>query len=199
MRVRQRLLDAGAKVLPARGYHDARVDDIAEVAGVSHGNFYRYFENKDDFFRVLVAAASTRMIELLDMFPAGADTTELRGWLEEWFAADQSNGGVISTWQEIHSADPELVSFAQQVASSVLARLMQLLDERGFGDPLVDALALLALVERLPYSVLTLRFTDQADAIEAMVTIIRRGFMGFTEGGNRQWTSRRSVVRPGVE
>ena len=34
---RQKLLDAGAEILPKRGYHDARVDDIVEAAGVSHG------------------------------------------------------------------------------------------------------------------------------------------------------------------
>ncbi|MEZ5179826.1 MAG: TetR/AcrR family transcriptional regulator [Acidimicrobiales bacterium] len=33
------------------GYHDARVDDIVEAAGVSHGTFYRYFDSKDAFFR----------------------------------------------------------------------------------------------------------------------------------------------------
>ena len=57
-KTRATLLDAGAKVLPAHGYHAARVDDIVEVAGVSHGSFYRYFENKDDFFRVLAEDAS---------------------------------------------------------------------------------------------------------------------------------------------
>ncbi len=183
-KTRQRLLDAGATVLPARGYHDARVDDIVKVAGVSHGSFYRYFESKDDLFRVVAAAASTRMIELLDVFPANAEGTELRGWLEDWFATYESNGGVISTWQEMQSSDPKLASFSQGVASSVLARLIQLLDQRDFGDPLVDALALLALIERLPYSVLTLRFTDRADAIDAMVAIIRRGLMGFTDPGD---------------
>jgi len=180
-RTRQRLLNAGTKVLPARGYHDARVDDIVEVAGVSHGSFYRYFDNKDDFFRVLAKEASTRMIELLDVFPAHADAAALHRWLDDWFATYRSNGGVISTWQEMQSADPELVTFGQQVAASVVARLMELLDERGFGDPLVDALALLALVERLPYSVFTLRFTKQADAVEAMVTIVRRGLMGLAD------------------
>ena len=79
---RQLLLDAGAAVLPARGYHDARVDDIVEAAGVSHGSFYRYFENKDDFFRVLAEEASTRMVELLDAFPhRRARADELRAWL----------------------------------------------------------------------------------------------------------------------
>ncbi|MFL6206690.1 MAG: TetR/AcrR family transcriptional regulator [Acidimicrobiales bacterium] len=177
-KTRQLLLDAGTEVLPARGYHDARVDDIVEAAGVSHGSFYRYFENKEDFFRVLAEEASTRMVELLDAFPLDAPEAALRSWLEEWFATYSSNGGVISTWQEMQTVGDDLVSFGQEVAATILARLMAMLDRRGFGDPLVDALALLAVVERLPYSVFTLRFTKRADAIDAMVTIIRRGFLG---------------------
>lgn len=178
-RTRQRLLDAGAKVLPARGYHDARVDDIVEVAGVSHGSFYRYFENKDDFFRALAEAASTRMIELLNVFPAEADARALQAWFGAWFDTYGSNGGVISTWQEMQSADPELVSFSQQIGAAVVSQLIDLLDTRNFGDSTVDALALLALIERVPYSVFTLRFAKQADAIDAMVTIYQRGFMGL--------------------
>ncbi|MEO7429397.1 MAG: TetR/AcrR family transcriptional regulator [Acidimicrobiales bacterium] len=178
-RTRQRLLDAGAKVLPARGYHDARVDDIVEVAGVSHGSFYRYFENKDDFFRALAEGASTRMIELLHEFPADDDPAALHRWFDAWFTTYGSNGGVISTWQEMQGAHPELVDFSQRVGASVVAQLVEVLDQRGFGDSTVDALALLALIERLPYSVFTLRFTKQADAIDAMVTIFRQGFMGL--------------------
>lgn len=180
-RTRQQLLDAGAKVLPARGYHDARVDDIVEVAGVSHGSFYRYFQSMDDFFRQLAETASARMIEQLDQFPADGDTAELRGWLEDWFATYRSNGGVISTWQEMQGPEPELLNFSQQVAAAVLARLMETLESRGFGDPLVDALALLALIERLPHNVFTLGFMTEADAVDAMVAFVRRGFMGLRD------------------
>ena len=183
LRTRRQLLEAGATVLPTRGYHDARVDDIVEAAGVSHGSFYRYFDNKDDLFRVLAEEASTQMIELLDGFPTAAESPALRQWLEDWFTAYGSNGGVISTWQEIQGADPELQRFSQQVAASVLTRLVVMLGRRGFGDPLVEALALLALIERVPYSVLTLQFTERADAIDAMVTIVRRGFMGLPDDG----------------
>jgi AcrR family transcriptional regulator len=168
-------------VLPARGYHDARVDDIVEVAGVSHGSFYRYFENKDDFFRVLAEDASTRMIELVNAFPTDDDTGALRAWLAEWFAAYDSNGGVISTWQEMHAHDPALVQFSEEVAAVVLTRLIRVLEDRGFGDSTVEAFALLALIERIPYSVYTLRFREQPEAIEAMVSIIRRAFMGLPE------------------
>ena len=178
-KTRQLLLDAGTRVLPARGYHDARVDDIVEAAGVSHGSFYRYFDNKQDFFRVLAEEASTRMVELLDDFRLDAPEPDLRRWLEAWLDTYEGNGGIISTWQEMQNVEADLQGFGQRVAATVLSRLMSLLDERGFGDPLVDALALLALVERLPYSVYTLRFTKPDEAIDAMVAILRRGFLGL--------------------
>ncbi len=177
-RTRRLLLDAGAAVLPARGYHDARVDDIVAAAEVSHGTFYRYFENKDDFFRVLAEAASTRMIELIDRLRLDAPPDELRAWLGEWFDAYQADGGIISTWQEMR-ASPELAAFSQQVGASVFTRLEKELDRRDFGQPLMAASTLLALVERGPYSVYTLGYLTRDQAIEAMVTIIRRGFLAL--------------------
>jgi len=180
-KTRQRLLDAGAKVLPAHGYLAARVDDIVEVAGVSHGSFYRYFENKDDFFRVLAESASLRMIELLDAFPSTGTAADLRAWTEEWFATYASNGGVISVWQEMLASDPALATFSRQVAAAVIARLARALETRGFGNTNVDSLAFLAVTERLPYSVFTLRFSERDEAIDAMVTIIRHGLLGLTD------------------
>jgi AcrR family transcriptional regulator len=178
-KTRQQLLDAGAVVLPARGYFDARVDDIVQVAGVSHGSFYRYFGNKDDFFRVLAEEAATRMVELLDRFPTNGETDKLGAWLDEWFTTYQSNGGVISTWQEMQFlSSPDVVSFSQGVAAMVVARLVALMEERGFGDALVDALFLLAVVERMPYNVFTLRFATRADAVSATVTMVQRGLLG---------------------
>jgi AcrR family transcriptional regulator len=181
-KTRQRLLHAGASVLPARGYHDTRVDDIVTAAGVSHGTFYRYFENKDDFFRALAEGASGRMIELLDELRPDGDIDELRAWLREWFRTYESNGGVISTWQEMQTNE-EMAAFSKQVAASVLTRLVRVLETRPFGDPTVDAITFLALIERLPYSVYTLQFTSQDDAIETMITIIRRGFLALPDPG----------------
>ncbi|MEQ1786849.1 MAG: TetR/AcrR family transcriptional regulator [Acidimicrobiales bacterium] len=175
---RVRLLEAGASVLPARGYHDTRVDDIVSAAGVSHGTFYRYFENKDDFFRVLAEAASERMIALIDRLRIQSDVDDLRAWLRDWFRTYEADGGIISTWQEMRTNE-ELGAFSQQVAASVFTRLVRILEARDFGNPDVDATTFLALIERVPYSVYTLRFTSEADAIESMVTTIRRGFLAL--------------------
>ena len=177
---RQRLLDAGATVLPQRGYHDARVDDIVTEAGVSHGTFYRYFENKDDFFRVLAEGASTRMIELVDRLDLNASPEDLRAWITDWFDAYEADGGIISTWQEMR-ASAELAAFSQQVGAAAFTRLERLLDQRDFGEPQVDAATFLALIERGPYSVYTLRFSSRDDAIEAMAVVIERGYLGLDD------------------
>ncbi len=145
---------------------------------MSHGSFYRYFGDKDEFFRVLAEEASTQMTDLLGRFPAGADQAALHDWLTEWFASYASNGGVITVWQEMQEAGEDLVAFSQHVAAVIVAELVALLDGRDFGDPLVDALILLALIERLPYHSLILGFTPRGAAIDAGVTVVRRGLMG---------------------
>jgi len=179
-RTRATLLRAGAEVLPARGYHETRVDDIVEAAGVSHGTFYRYFDSKDDFFRALAEDASGRLIELVEQLDLDGSADELRAWLEDWFTAYEADGGVISTWQDMRSS-PELVAFSQQVAASVFSRLEKLLDQRDFGHPQVASAMLLALLERAPYRVFVLGFSTRAGEIEATTTIIRRGFLGLDE------------------
>lgn len=44
----QQILDAAMVVFANSGFHQARMDDIAEEAGVSKGTLYWYFDSKDD-------------------------------------------------------------------------------------------------------------------------------------------------------
>lgn len=176
---RQRILDAGASVLPVRGYHNARIDDIVSAADVSHGTFYRYFPDKDAFFRALAEQATAQMIPLLDRLPLNDDSEALRAWLHDWFESYRTNGGVITTWQEMQESRGELVEYSQDVGAKILFGLVDVLDHHGHDDALFDALVLLALIERLPYRAYTLGFTSADDAIDAGVTIIRRSVLGF--------------------
>ncbi len=47
---RQQLLDAAEQVFSTKGYHEATLKAIAEVAEFSVGSVYSFFENKDDLF-----------------------------------------------------------------------------------------------------------------------------------------------------
>ena len=50
----QELLEAALEVFAEKGFNAARVDDIAERAGVSKGTLYLYFDTKEAIFRSLV-------------------------------------------------------------------------------------------------------------------------------------------------
>jgi len=51
---REKLIEAGRRAFSAYGYELARVSDIARLAGVSHGNFYRHFSDKDDLLHAVL-------------------------------------------------------------------------------------------------------------------------------------------------
>ncbi len=55
---RSRILDAAEQIFALRGFHGARVTDIAKTAGVADGTIYLYFKNKDD---LLVSLFEQRM------------------------------------------------------------------------------------------------------------------------------------------
>jgi len=42
------LIDAALSVFAERGYHNTRLDDVAEAAGVTKGTIYHYFDTKED-------------------------------------------------------------------------------------------------------------------------------------------------------
>ncbi|MBC7794093.1 MAG: TetR/AcrR family transcriptional regulator [Clostridia bacterium] len=50
----QRILDAALEVFSEKGFYEAKVNDIARVAGVADGTIYLYFKNKDDLVASLV-------------------------------------------------------------------------------------------------------------------------------------------------
>ncbi|HET6344108.1 MAG TPA: TetR/AcrR family transcriptional regulator [Myxococcota bacterium] len=44
----QRILDAALDVFARKGFHEAKISEIARAAGVADGTIYLYFKNKDD-------------------------------------------------------------------------------------------------------------------------------------------------------
>src|SRR5690625_1198075 len=53
-RTRAQLIDAALSVLSVRGLEATSIDDLMEVAGMSRGTFYNYFQTRDE---VLIAAS----------------------------------------------------------------------------------------------------------------------------------------------
>ena len=50
---RRIILDAAVRVFARKGFHNSRVGDIAEAAGVAHGLLYHYFSSKDEVLETI--------------------------------------------------------------------------------------------------------------------------------------------------
>jgi AcrR family transcriptional regulator len=51
VQTRARLIEAAKQIFEENGFLEARISDIAERAGLSHGSFYHYFDSKEQVFR----------------------------------------------------------------------------------------------------------------------------------------------------
>lgn len=57
------IIDAALELFTERGYAATRLEDIASSAGISKGSLYRYFDNKETLFKVMVKQVLVPEIE----------------------------------------------------------------------------------------------------------------------------------------
>ncbi len=64
---RNAVLEAAMVVFSKKGFHDAHVDEIAELAGVAKGTVYRYFESKEEILEEIIRGNNSRLVEGLNV------------------------------------------------------------------------------------------------------------------------------------
>lgn len=162
------LLAVGDEVVVRSGYRGVRVADIVAAAGLSQGAFYRYFENAGEYARIIAVRAlgdsSRSLVELPDL----ADRTSLRRWLAGYRSTQSAKGTVVNIWLE--GVEDHLREDRAAVVDWGRRRMARLLAHRGFGDPDLEAVVLLAAVEAV-------RTRDDVD-LDAATRLVARGFLG---------------------
>ena len=63
---REQIMKCAADLFTARRYHEVRLDDICQRAGVGKGTIYRYFENKEDLYYQIILSGLDELCESLD-------------------------------------------------------------------------------------------------------------------------------------
>jgi len=172
------LLDAGIEVFGTRGYHSARVDDIVKVAKTSHGTFYLYFANKEDLFRALALDVADEVQRLADslgpLTPTPEGRAELRRWLEEFALLHERYGPVIRAWTEAEIDRSEFGRLGADVlgrfATALSARIRKVPSVKAAPD--VAALALVAMIERFNYYVLSNQVAADRDIVLDTLTAV---------------------------
>ena len=169
------------RVFADRGFHAARVDDIVRSARTSHGTFYLYFTNKEDLLRALATECGHEMSALADTLgPVGPDAegyAELRAFLGRFFATYRRYGPVIRAWMEGHVEDRAVSALGVQSFTDVARALGRRMHEAGADGDNASVQALMAMIERYAYFLVSRRLEFDADAMLDTVThIVHRGF-----------------------
>ena len=66
--VKQKIKKAAISEFEQNGYQKTSMRSIASSAGVTVGNLYRYFKNKDDLFNVIIQPAFQEIYKFIDEF-----------------------------------------------------------------------------------------------------------------------------------
>ena len=181
----RQLLDAGVEVFASKGYFAARVDDIVKLAETSHGTFYLYFANKEDLFRALAAEVADEMQTLAESLgalePGPAGTASLKEWIARFADLYERYGPVIRAWTEAEIGSHEF----GRLGTDVLARFTRVLTQRIAEaappdlDPVISALALVAMFERLNYYALAGQVSAaRVDIIDTLALVTQRALFG---------------------
>src|SRR5215210_1785849 len=94
---RRQLLEAAVKVFAKKGFHAARVGDVAEEAGVAYGLVYHYFRSKEELLETIFRTTWTEMLaRVREVEAAGVPASE---------AVRQVTALLLRTWRR----DPDLV------------------------------------------------------------------------------------------
>ena len=152
----EQIIKAALEVFGECGLANARLQDIAERAGVSKGTIYLYFPNKEELFREMIRRTAVAAIERAEqVVTQGTPTTQLLAFMRGYWSFVRTP--VFSTIYrlvlgELHQF-PDLAKF---YAHEVVARGQRLLSgiiRRGSDagefreiDPMIAARMLVALV-----------------------------------------------------
>ncbi|MBI5252158.1 MAG: TetR/AcrR family transcriptional regulator [Desulfomonile tiedjei] len=61
------IFDAACKVIRSKGFHQARITDIAQAAGISYGLVYHYFRSKADLFEAIQREWWQSLLNMMDV------------------------------------------------------------------------------------------------------------------------------------
>src|SRR4051812_20688098 len=108
----QEILDAAIMVFAERGYHETRLEEVAEAAGVTKGAIYHYFDTKADLLLQAIEhhqAKGFGQLEAALGSTAAPATVRIRTFLRKAFGGDDpSRRAMLMMLQSLARDVPEL-------------------------------------------------------------------------------------------
>jgi AcrR family transcriptional regulator len=185
VQTRARLVEAAKQVFEERGFLEARISDIAERAGLSHGAFYHYFDSKEQIFREVAKALDERLSEPMDsvIFAPGSTASPrdriflaIHRHLEDY----REEARIMGVIEQVARYDEHVFAVRaagstrhrQEIADSIRRMQRRRLADRTL-DPEIAAAALGSMVERFAEMWLAQKQIDADldDAADTLATL----------------------------
>ena len=180
--LRERLLDAAARVFAEKGYEGAKIQTVVKEAGLSTGAVYGRFTSKNDLLREAVITRSTPQLQRAGDGVAKVADLVARGASELAPALTDAEALLLETYVTARR-EPEVaaaVAEADQRWRDAVAPLVRTALVDGTVDEGVDAEAVLFLVRALRLGMLLHRGsglpTPEQDGWEALVRRVVASF-----------------------
>jgi AcrR family transcriptional regulator len=191
---RARLVSAAKEVFEQDGFLDARISDIAERAGLSHGSFYHYFESKEEVFREVAAEVDDRLSAplntvIFDSSSHASPSERIREAIRLHMQSYRDEARIMGVIEQVSRFDQEVSASRYERQSRHLAEVADsiaslqrhgLVDERV--NPTIAAAALGAMTYRFPeaWFVQGLIDCDFDEGVEQMTQLFVRA-LGLDE------------------
>jgi AcrR family transcriptional regulator len=146
VQTRARFVEAAKQIFEEDGFFDARITDISERAGLSHGSFYHYFESKDEIFREVAAVVDQELSEplgsvILDRSSSAPPRERIREAMRRHLESYRDEARIMGVIEQVARYDEQVSAMRrarherdrEQVADSI-----RQLQRRGLADPNVD-------------------------------------------------------------
>ena len=82
---KERIIDAALDEFSESSYHQARVSNIVDNAGIAKGSFYQYFNNKKEIFKYIIDIMGEKKLKYLDEVIKKQPEMDFFDFLEELY------------------------------------------------------------------------------------------------------------------
>jgi AcrR family transcriptional regulator len=186
----RKLLDAAMVAFDRRGFHATRVNDVVDIANMSHGTFYLYFSNMSDLIRALTIEVATDASELhraLDEAGTSLDAQnrdDLRQWIDAYSKLWVRYAPLFRSWTELAAADDAMGKRIRRTLGTMrdaMAAQISTAGTAGDLNPEVAGTAVLAMLDRFHFFRDLMGEPIDSEALDTLTTMIHRGLFAGSD------------------
>lgn len=201
---REQIVRAARVVFERKGFLHARVADICDEAGMSHGSFYTYFTSKEEIFQEVVDSVEIDLLRLEPVTKEAGPLDRIRAANRHYLETYLQNAKILTVIQQVATFDPDVRNTRlqrQDEFARVVEKRIREYQAAGLADRRTDAWlaanALGGMVAFVADQVATGRSTLGKDDVVEQLTILWSNALGLSqlEGPRRPRTAPRPAKR----